>query len=333
MRVRVYPADGAGCGWYRMRYPAYALQAAGYDIHIHDDGILMPDARVKEHGKDPWEIVGGTLPDADVVVLQRPSHPALEACIRFLVAEGITVIIDIDDRFDALRRSNMAWGYYSDPYAITVLRRSLDAATLVTCSTPDLQDIHDGILLENCIPGGYLAVADDHKELVGWSGTLAVHREDLKVTNGGVARALHGSGWGFHVIGEAWGVKGELGLHDEPTDTGWLDLDSYPTEVARLGVGIAPLADHAFNRAKSWLKALEYSALGVPFVASDMPEYQRLGAGMLAGNARQWKGMVSALIHEPALREAERVRNREIAKRHTFEGNAHRWAHIWFGQS
>ncbi len=39
----------------------------------------------------------------------------------------------------------------------------------------------------------------------------------------------------------------------------------------RCTVGIAPLVDRPFNRSKSWIKGLEYSAFGLPFVASPLP--------------------------------------------------------------
>ena len=46
--------------------------------------------------------------------------------------------------------------------------------------------------------------------------------------------------------------------------------------VAKLGIGVAPLADTKFNAAKSWLKMAEMAALGVPCVVSPRAEYMRL---------------------------------------------------------
>src|SRR5437899_12979401 len=45
-------------------------------------------------------------------------------------------------------------------------------------------------------------------------------------------------------------------------------------------IGIAPLEKNAFNDAKSELKWLEYTALGIPTVASDFGPYKRaIGSG------------------------------------------------------
>lgn len=52
----------------------------------------------------------------------------------------------------------------------------------------------------------------------------------------------------------------------------WVNIDEYPDEVRRwkMDIGIAPLRDNNFNRAKSNLRWLEYSAMGVPSIVSDV---------------------------------------------------------------
>jgi glycosyltransferase involved in cell wall biosynthesis len=307
-----------------------ALAAEGHDVEIIDDGTIMVDATVAQHDDRPWEVLEGTLPDADVVIIQRPSHPAVEALVRYFVKHGIKVVVDIDDRFDSVPVNNMAWEYYrQDPRALQILRQTLANATAVTVSTPDLQELHNGILIENCIPNWYLDIPDDHDDIVGWAGSLSVHKDDLTVVGSGIGLALRDAEWEFRVVGVAEGVKGELGLPYTPAETGWLAINQYPYAVAKLGIGIAPILDNRFNRAKSWLKALEYGALGVPFIASDMPEYRRLGIGMLAANPRQWKGMLTALMKDPAMREDMRLAGRACARKWTFEGNTHRWGDVW----
>ena len=333
MKIQVYPADLHGCGWYRLIFPALALKALGHEVEVVEDGTLMGNATIAQYDDRPWKLIEGELPDADVIVVQRPSHPAVEAAITYFVERGIRVVVDIDDRFDAVPPNNMAWDYYrKDPRAIQVLRGSLESASAVTVSTTDLHELHGGTLITNCIPESYLAIPDNHEQILGWAGSLSVHKDDVNIVGNSVNLALRQSGWEFRVAGVADGVKGELGLPYTPADTGWLDIHDYPFAVAQFGVAIAPIRDNKFNRAKSWLKALEYSALGVPFVASNMPEYERLGAGMLANSPRQWKGMLAALMNDADLREAERTRNREIARQHTFEGNAHKWEQVWLNQ-
>jgi glycosyltransferase involved in cell wall biosynthesis len=330
MKIVVLPSDLAGCGHYRMIYPGEAVAAIGIDVQIVSDGILIPDATVSSSDDKPWEILSGTVPDADVVVIQRPSHPSVEAAIRYLKSKGIRIVVDIDDRFEAIQPSNRA-AYYYKSKEIRCLNMSIANADVVTCSTPELAELHGGILLENCVPESYLNIPDEHENVIGWSGTLAVHRDDLRVVGSGVSRTVIDTDWGFRVVGESTGVGNELGLPGDPEQTGWLPIGDYPAEVAKLGIGIAPLADTVFNRSKSWLKTLEYSALGVPFVATDLPEYRRLGVGLLASNQRQWKGMLSTLLNDPMRREDMRLAGRAAARQWTYEKHAERWADVWVG--
>jgi hypothetical protein len=102
--------------------------------------------------------------------------------------------------------------------------------------------------------------------------------------------------------------------------------------VAELGIGIAPLADTRFNRCKSWLKPLELSALGVPWVASPRVEYARLhaeGAGILADTPRRWHRELRRLQLSPALRAELAAAGREVAARFRLEDNAWRWLETW----
>lgn len=333
MKIKVYPADTMGCGHYRMIYPAQALAAAGHDVELCLDGTIMNTATVQQPNDDEygrWEIKDAAdVPEADVVILQRPSHPAVEATIRFLKKRGIQVVVDIDDRFDAIPSDNMAWSHYRGAN-LKHLIRSISEATVVTCSTVDLAELHGGILLENCIPEYMLKIPRTDNKVLGWSGTLRVHGSDLKTVGPAVRQVIDDNvDWEFKVVGEPDGVGRQLGFPKEVNGTGWLDMVNYPVAVAELGIGIAPLQDNRFNRSKSWLKSLEYSALGVPHVVSDLPEYRRLGAGMLVSKPRQWKAALSSLMRDPARREEISQQIRSIAQNWTYEGNVNKWAEIW----
>ena len=88
---------------------------------------------------------------------------------------------------------------------------------------------------------------------------------------------------------------------------------SYPgfvnwiTQQAGWDIGMAPLADTAFNRCKSAIKTLDYAALGLAVVASDVPAYRGSLAdgpgGMLAANQPDaWYAALSRLVRDSELR-------------------------------
>jgi glycosyltransferase involved in cell wall biosynthesis len=117
-----------------------------------------------------------------------------------------------------------------------------------------------------------------------------------------------------------------------PEATGNVAFDEWPRAVASLGIGIAPLQDSTFNSAKSALKILEYSATGVPWVASPRAEYaafHRQGVGLLAAKPQHWFQHLRRLATDPSLRQEMSEAGRAVAAQHTVEGNAWRWLEVW----
>ena len=113
-----------------------------------------------------------------------------------------------------------------------------------------------------------------------------------------------------------------------------MDLAFYPDELARLDIGIAPLASTRFNRAKSWLKPLELAACGVPVVMSDFAEYHRLhqtyGLGLVANTAADWHEAIVHLAQDRGLRLWMSVRSRQIVRDElTIERHCFDWIEAW----
>ncbi len=87
-------------------------------------------------------------------------------------------------------------------------------------------------------------------------------------------------------------------------------INRYAAFAASFGfdIGIAPLVDCNFNRSKSNLRWLEYSALNIPTVATNIGHYTetvRSGQdGLLVGNnAEQWGSALRTLIDDKYARE------------------------------
>jgi glycosyltransferase involved in cell wall biosynthesis len=78
-------------------------------------------------------------------------------------------------------------------------------------------------------------------------------------------------------------------------------------DLATSDIGLAPLPDDPFTRGKCSFKVLEYSASGLPVVASPIgtnAQYVREGVtGFLAGQAGQWVERIDRLIQDPSLRK------------------------------
>lgn len=81
-------------------------------------------------------------------------------------------------------------------------------------------------------------------------------------------------------------------------------------------VGIAPLADTTFNRCRSPIKFLEYTASGVPTVASDMSVYRPVmesGAGLLVQD-HGWVDALQQVVTDAHLRRRWLDRARRVCE-------------------
>lgn len=338
-KVVVYPSDTTGCGQFRLIQPALALKSAGHDISIE-----WPTARsgfgggVDETGKLHYVDV----PDgAEVIVIQRPALGLIAQAVPMIRAKGVAVAVDMDDDLTCINPNNPAYpGYHPAGKSRSQhsWHHASDAcrdATLVTTSAVALQRTYAahgrGVVLHNRIPAGYLGVPRIDSDVIGWGGSVHSHPDDLQTTGTAIARLVD-EGHRFQIVGPVAGVRDALRLPRDPPATGPVDMARWPHALSTLGVGIAPLADTKFNSAKSFLKILEMSGLGVPWVASPRAEYQRFhgfGAGLLARKPQQWYARLRELATNAALREEMSQAGRAVAAEHTIEGNAYRWWEAW----
>jgi glycosyltransferase involved in cell wall biosynthesis len=103
------------------------------------------------------------------------------------------------------------------------------------------------------------------------------------------------------------------------------------TSTMNWDIAIAPLIDNRFNRSKSDIKFLDYSAIGVPGVYSKVPAYissiQHLETGWLAGNqVVSWTNALETLLNDSELREKlARNASRYLFSQRTLAHSAHRW--------
>jgi glycosyltransferase involved in cell wall biosynthesis len=83
-------------------------------------------------------------------------------------------------------------------------------------------------------------------------------------------------------------------------------LDEEASVFARFGIGLMPLPDIPYTRAKAGFKLLQYMAAGLPVVASPVGVNRMLvessGAGMLATEPAEWEAAIRTLASSASLR-------------------------------
>lgn len=344
MKTYVYPAGMDGCGYYRLIWPARALAAQGHDVTV-----VLPEERL--HAKlqlsgrqnSAGELVEISYPlDAEVIVIQRPTHQNLVNAVKLLRQAGVTVVVDMDDDLTRIHPRNPAFQAMHPraigPHSWENATTACHAASFVTVSTPALTKVYAphgrSAVLYNMIQEMNLGLPRDIEDgTFGWTGTIRSHPDDPFVMGSSVQR-LVAEGYRFRMVGNPDGIASALRLSDDQVACdGVVDSTAWAAAISRLHVGLAPLADTQFNAAKSWLKPLELASVGVPTVMSPSKEYQRLWQehriGILAPKAKDFYREVKRLMTDAAWYAEAAAQARDAAGKMTVEGNAWRWAEAW----
>lgn len=291
---------------------------------------------------------------ADTVILNRPLDPGIAEQVRLWREEGRTVIVDMDDDFDAVVPEHQIHGLYTTEH----LHAACKAASVVTCSTPALLRRYGyghGVVLRNRIPESYLSVTrrtrtpDDYtgggdrhdaETWVGWYGSLGSHPLDPAVAGRGVGAALRGTDAEFVFAGppgDAPRLAETFGL-DEVRSLGTFSMLGLIQIISEFDIGIVPLELNPFNEAKSWLKGLEFAAVGVPVVASPTSAYREMARGVrrgppacwLAGGPSEWTRQLTKLIKMPEWRAELAAHGKAWAATQTYEQHADDWRTVWY---
>lgn len=348
MKVVAYPADRYGCGHHRVIWPCEELARAGHDVTVVPAGERYLGMVVNNRTD---EIVEIKLPDeVDVVILQRVTHKYLAQAVSVLRRQGVAVVVDVDDDLAAVHPSNPAWldlhpnrskmVYSAKPHMHSWhnLTDACQNATLVTTTTPALARryaVHGRVVvIPNYLARHYYDVPHEDSDLLGWPASLHSHPDDPAVIGNAIQRLVH-EGARFRVTSPSRGVGQAFGFaSDDEVELvhEHIELPDWPNALTQLGVGVAPLADTRFNAAKSWLKPLELSALGVPWVASPRAEYERLhklGCGVLVDKPKAWYAVLRRLLSDSARRVELSEAGRAVAGELSLTRHAWRWWEAW----
>jgi glycosyltransferase involved in cell wall biosynthesis len=281
------------------------------------------------------ELTHGTaeaIPDCDLLVVERhvlwPYERQLDGFVRVLSLcrqRGVPVVYQLDDNLLDLHRDE-PWETYpgnSLRGVVAFLARQADGMIV---STPALAErvarLRSGVLVvPNALDERLFGPAPEpytprsSAVTIGYMGTLT-HEADVRMVLAPLRALLarHAGRVRLELVGGATGRRMASlfeGLPFRMRDPG--NEDPYPKFVPwmrqhlRWDVAIAPLVDDAFTRGKSDLKYLDYGALGIPGVFSDVRPYRgtvrHRETGLLAANEpRAWAEALEEIVSDGALR-------------------------------
>ncbi|BET59406.1 glycosyltransferase [Geobacter sp. 60473] len=283
---------------------------------------------------------------ADVVLVQR-FFPREETWpfIEKIVASGKPIIYETDDLFLDLPATNPHRGLAeaSKPWIL----QAINAASAVTVSTEEMkrafasyhQQIHvlpnllDDRLWSSPLP----AKTAGAPVVIGYAGTPD-HKADLRLLEDVLERiaAKYGNRVAFRFMGcDTERIKRLPGFSSITFEPGY---ENYARTIRKAGIdiGLVPLEDNRFNRCKSNIKWLEYSACGIAGVYADLPPYRSCvkdgETGILVGgyDVDAWVAAIERLIDNPDRRHAMVLAARtEVLANYTLKSRGHLFLETW----
>lgn len=345
MRVCIWQSDQGGSGFYRVAEVARAVNIAGLAEVTVSDELDIEGERTAEG--ETW--VFDVHLDTDVLVVQRPTTQGMYETARQARAQGIALVVELDDDFHRIHPQNTAGQTFdgndwNNPKWLLATTRLADA---VTVSTSPLckyaRDPAHAVVVPNYLPERVADVRNRISRLpgercsIGWTGTVQTHPTDLQRTGRALATPElidHP----FVIIGDEQGIERATGRAPSAV-VPWTDtVPEYWEAIRRhIDIGIVPLDPSSFNKAKSWLKGLEFASLGIPFIASPLNEYRTLLAmldptgqyRLLAASGGQWRARLSQLVNDAGYRRDVSGDFVENSRQFALEQHVDEWVAAW----
>jgi hypothetical protein len=327
MRLGAVAQEGAN-GYYRLLMPLMAMRERGHDIvHVEQEYKRVIDIR--------------QLAGCDFVHIHRPAllYDDGEVVTRLLGA-GVVVGFDEDDNVLDMpegleERTDQPWL----PRArrnFELLLEHVSRVQLVTTPSDHLADRFEAAgaenvhVIDNYLPGAFNRVQPQGHEgvVIGWHAGREhlVDAERLELVPM-LERVLDA-----HQDVRVVTINVELEMaHERYSWEDAMPLELLTQRLADFDIGIVPLADIPFNRGRSNVKAREYAAAGVPWLASPVGSYAHLGeeeGGRLVDDA-DWFDALDRLIRARRERAKLAKRAKAWAKRETIWNMAEVWEQLF----
>lgn len=308
-RVYAVVGDDTACGQFRMLRPLRYLQTAGL---VFDWSIVPTWSEIEKF-------------DPNIVLFQRQfTDEAIETCKK-LKDKNIPCFYELDDNLHRILPNSPALKVYKQgSVAWRNTQRMISEVHGCTYSTIELADFYketnpNCAVVENSIDFGIrdwdtpfakpYEYASGKRLVLGWSGG-AQHQDDIPILKNVIPNimkkyphvdvAMYTNSQEALKYFKMWGVPEERQLIIQPQS-----FNSYPHHLGLFDIGLCPVVNDIFNRCKSSLKVMEYSARGAVSVASSIAPYKREivhgETGYIASSDAEFEQYISTLIENPQL--------------------------------
>lgn len=261
------------CTFARLVTPLDALRAAGLVDYTFRKIYVAQIPRLRAMLRD--------LPHWDLVWMCRPHHYVMLPLIYEARRLGKPILVDLDDWLLHLPEDHSDRAFFMNRPTQETIRLALQTATAVTTSTQVIAERCAALGLRAHIVPNTVDCArftrlsrDESATTIGFCGSVT-HRPDMSLILPGLRDLLQRHAGCLRVVSmgcplpELEDLPGYT-YHEPVAATAYAEALS----DLRLDIGLAPLHDTAFNRAKSDIKYLEYAATGAMTIASPTEPYK-----------------------------------------------------------
>jgi hypothetical protein len=273
LRIATSYMDGTANAYYRAMLPLRELERRGHRV-------LWP----RRH--DYRQLLGARQPSFDVFHLHHFFSEEELELVQRLSRQGVAVVWDKDDDISATPRRAPVYRSYGGRRGVKRgFARSVEIAATASLMTTPSEHLagryrergveHVEVIENHLAPEDLDGVRPRHAGVVIGITAGGEHHDDIKrLRIDQTLQRLLRAHDGVRVVTIGWG-------HDLPEHR-HVHHPSVPIEELiaterHFDIGLAPLADTAFNRARSNVKLKEYAAAGAMWLASPVGPYVGMG--------------------------------------------------------
>jgi glycosyltransferase involved in cell wall biosynthesis len=273
------------------------------------------------------EKIMSQINQAEIVVFQRPTELSHLKLMKYAKDLGKKIVQTADDNYIDIPEWNSGYQYYSTRQGI--VKETFRLCDAMDVTTPALKKLYsefcpkveilpnsiDVEILDYTVPMGTFETFDRAgkkltqeqylekragKKLILWGGS-PTHEKDLELIVGAARRLSRTENVVFAFVGYVHKALLEIVPADRLILIGLVPAMQYYSlyKGIKADIGLAPVVDVPFNHGKSNLKAIEYAALRVLPVMSDIVTYQGAAPrGIYSKNDElSWYSSIIKAIH------------------------------------
>ncbi len=274
--------------------------------------------------------------ESDIIVVQRhmlPTQEAAQKLVDYCKKQGIKLIYEIDDDLYNIFKKRDIHGSYPKSLLAGVMVAT-ECADLVITSSPflqqQIQSMNPNVI---CIPNAldenlWLEPRDDNfiqptpkqiedKIRILYMGTKT-HTDDLKIVQKAyqqlkneysdkvILEIVGGVPDGTKIFGDIVEVTSVGDFRDDSQDD-YSRFVHWFRQTNHWQFGIIPLQVNEFNNKKTYIKFLDYTALGIPCICTDIAPYREVvrheeNGLLIANDTQSWYQAMKRLVDDIELR-------------------------------